>query len=65
MGSFEETLSSVEGSLLPHLSFLLPLLEQVLLEPAIEVSPAFLAKLEAVAIFALVPPDYSTLGLVP
>jgi len=65
MGSFEETLPSVEGLPLPHLSFLLLPLEQVLWEPTVEASPASLAKPEAVAVIAQVPLADSTLESVP
>jgi len=65
MGSFEETLLSVEGLLSPHLSSLLLPLEQVLWEPTVEASPAFLAKPEAVVVIAQVPLADSTLESVP
>ena len=48
-------LSTVKGTLLLHLSSSLLPLVQVLLEPVIETPLAFLARLEAVAVFAVVP----------
>ena len=65
MGSFEETLPSVEGLPLPYLSSLLPPLGQVLWKPAVEATPASLAKPEAVAVIAQVPLADSTLESVP
>jgi len=62
MSSSEETLPSVKGLPSLHLFFLLLPLEQALWEPTVEVSPASLAKLEAVAVFALVSLDCSALG---
>ena len=44
----------VNGTLLLHLSSSLLLLVQVLLEPVIEISLAFLARLKAIAVFAVV-----------
>jgi len=66
MSSFEETLPLTVGILLlpylfsPHLP-----LEQVLLEPAVEATPTFLAKLEAMVVIAQIPLNCSTLKLVP
>jgi len=65
MDFFEETLPSVEGLPLPHLSSLLLLLEQVLWEPTVKASLASLAKPEAVAMIAQVPLADLTLELVP
>ena len=65
MGSFKETLPSVERLPLPYLSSLLLLSEQVLLEPTVEATPASLTKPRAMAIFALVPLADLTLELVP
>jgi len=65
MGSFEETLPFVKGLPSPHLSSLLLPSEQVLWEPTVEVSPASLAKPEAVAVIAQVPLADSTLESVP
>ena len=50
-----QILLSVEGVPLSYLFFPLPPLEQVLLEPAIEAPFISLAKLEAMAIVALIP----------
>jgi len=55
MGCIEQTLPPIEGILLLCLFSLLLLLKPVLFEPAIEVSPASLAKLETMAIVAAVP----------
>ena len=65
MGSFEETLPCIEGLPSPHSSSLLLLLEQVLWKPAIEATPASLAKSEAVAVIAQVHLADSTLESVP
>jgi len=66
ISSFEETLPlAVRISPLLHLSFLLLPLEQVLWEPAVEASPASLAKPVAVAMIAQVPLADLTLELVP
>jgi len=65
MSSFKETLSSVEGLPLLYLFFLHLPSEQVSWEPAVEVSPASLAKPEAVAMIAQVPLTDLTLDLVP
>ena len=61
MGSFKETLPSVEGLPSLHLSSLLLPSEQVLWEPTVEVSPASLAKPEAMAMIAQMPLADSTL----
>jgi len=65
MGSFEETLPSIERLPSLHLSSLLLPSEQVLWEPAVEVSPASLAKPEAVAVIVQVPLADSTLESMP
>jgi len=54
MGFIVQTLPSVESMPSLYLFSLLPLLELVLFEPAVEAFFAFLAKLEAVAIVAVV-----------
>ena len=62
MGFFKEILSLTIGILpSPHLSFPHLPSEQALLLFIVEMSPVSLAKLEAMAIFAFVPPDCSTL----
>ena len=61
MSSFKETLLSVEGLPSPHLSSLLLPSEQILWDPAVEASPVFLAKPEAVAMIAQMPLADSTL----
>ena len=56
MGFVAQTLpSTAEGTLLPYLFSQSPPLEQALLKLAVEASPAYLAKLEAIVIFAVVP----------
>jgi len=52
-------LSAAEGIPLPYLFSQSPPLEQALLKLAIETSPAYLAKLEAMVIFAAVPLGYA------
>jgi len=58
MGCIEQTLPFNWGALLPYSSFLLLLLEQVLLEPTVEVPLVFLAKLEAITYHCSIEPGY-------
>ena len=56
MGFVAQTLpSTAEDTLLPYLFSQSSPLEQALLKLAVETSPAYLAKLEAIVIFAVVP----------
>jgi len=64
MGCIELTLPSIEGVLLSHSSFLLPLSEQVLLVPAVEAFFAFLAIFETMAVVVVVPLYYFVLELI-
>ena len=65
MSFLEKALPSVKGSPSLHLfSSLLPL-EQVPWKPTVEASLVSLAKLEAMTVFACMPPSCSTLGSVP
>jgi len=66
MDFLEKTLPlAVRVSPLPHWFSPLLLLEQILLEPAVEATPAFLAKPEAVAMIAQMPLADLILELVP